>query len=132
MVSKQHPVHDDAHTGQPQPLPGYDGLLTHAMIAAACVAGGPNPDQKMRIVRQAMKAGIESGHDPRFQHAMAHPWTPRKLADHCLNQHQRLAVYQAAARAADPESSDASGFLEALYVVLAITRGQRAHFERKR
>ena len=113
-----------------QPLPGYEGLLAHAMIAAAAVDGEVNPDQKIRIVRQAIKAGIESGHDARFQHAMANPWTPRQLADACQSQHERLAVYQAAVRSADPDSEAAVGFLEALYVVLAITRDQRAHLER--
>ena len=61
---------------------------------------------------------------------MAHPWTPRQLADACLSQHERLAVYQAAVRSADPDSEAATGFLEALYVVLAITREQRMHLER--
>ena len=117
-------------TQSPDAMPGYEGLLAHAMIAAAAASGDIDPDQKMRIVRQSMKAGIESGHDARFKHALAHPWTPRRLADHCLNEHQRLAVYQAAVQAANPSSEEATGFLEALYVVLSITRAQRVRLHR--
>ena len=102
------------------------------MIAAAAASGEIDPEQKLVIARQAMKAGIETGHDPRFVDALAQPWTPRKLVDHCNNEHQRLAVYQAAVALARPDCDAAAGFLEALYIVLGITRAQRAAFHRSR
>ena len=126
------PGSGDAEDLDPLRIPGYQGLLVHAMIATAEAGGGINPEQKLIIARQAMKAGIETGHDARYRRAMEKPWTPRKLAHHCENQHQRLAVYQAACFTAQPGSAAASGFLEALYIVLGISRDQRAALQRKR
>jgi uncharacterized membrane protein YebE (DUF533 family) len=116
----------------PEAMPGYDGLIAHAMISAAAASGEIDPEQKLHIARQVMKAGIETGYDPRFVAAMERPWTPRKLADHCSSEHERLAVYQAAVALARPDCVAAAGFLEALYIVLGITRVQRASFHRAR
>lgn len=131
-AGNEEPVNDPDGARDPRRIPGYQGLLAHAMIAAAAVDGGIDPEQKFQIARQVMRAGVESGHDPRFQRAMSNPWTPRKLADNCRGEHQRLAVYQAAVSVVDPASKTASGFLEALYIVLGITRIQRAAFHRAR
>lgn len=117
---------------EPERIPGYEGLIAHAMIAAAAASGEIDPEQKLHIARQVMKAGVETGYDPRFIAAMERPWTPRKLADTCSSEHERLAIYQAAVAVARPDCVAASGFLEALYIVLGITRMQRATFHRAR
>ena len=67
--------HDDVR--DPRRIPGYQGLLAHAMIAAAAVDGEVHPDQKFQIARQVMKAGIDSGISAADGPGRHHPHPPR-------------------------------------------------------
>jgi hypothetical protein len=101
-------------TSSRYPLPGVNGLLTHAMIAGAVASGELSEVQQARILRQAGKAGILGREDAALCRALRSPWPPERLAASCADPATRVRVFGAALFAADPEVAGARDFLQRL------------------